>query len=71
MDLPSHALPEGAVDELMACDPPLAGELRRNDARREMRAVRRLHAHLCSGQSGPDQLRDLLRIHGRQFSGYH
>jgi arabinose-5-phosphate isomerase len=63
MDFPSHALAQGAIHELMAGEPTLAGELACDDARSEVGVVVRLHEYLGTGQPGTDQLGDLFGIH--------
>ena len=64
MDLPSDALPQGAVHELVAREAPQPRELARDDARREVGAVVRFHLHLRAGKTGPDEARDFFRVHG-------
>src|SRR5579883_229760 len=49
VDLSSHALAEGLIDELMAGDAALAGELLGHDARLKMGVVVRLHLNVGSG----------------------
>ncbi len=63
MYLASHALTEGPVDELMAGDAALAGELLGHDTRLEVSVVVRLYPNIGSGQAGADQPRNLLWAH--------
>ena len=64
MNLPAHALTQGAVHELVAGDASLARELARDHARGEVGIVVRLHPHLGAGQSGAYELGDLFGTHG-------
>jgi arabinose-5-phosphate isomerase len=63
VDLPTHALTEGLIDELMTGDAALAGELLGHDARLEVSVIVRLHPDIGSGQAGADQPRNLLWAH--------
>jgi len=63
MDLTAHALSEGLVNQLVARDAALAGELLGDDPRLEMRVVVRLYPYVGSGQTGADQPRNLLWAH--------
>jgi len=63
VDLTSHALAEGPIDQLMAGDAALAGELLGHDARLEVGVVVRLYPNIGSGQAGADQPRNLLWAH--------
>ena len=63
MDFPAHALSEGLVDQLVAGDAPLPGELLGHDARLKVSVVIRLYPDIGSGQAGADQPRNLLRGH--------
>lgn len=63
MNLAPHALPEGAVDQLMTGERPLAGEFGRHDQRREMGVVVRGDLHLGSREAAAYQGFDLGRIH--------
>jgi len=68
VDLISHARPQRFVYELVAGEAALARKFRRNDARGEVSVVIRFDSDIGSGQAGADQLCDLFRVHGQQFT---
>ena len=68
MDLIAHARPKSFVYELVAREAALAHKFWRNYARGEVCVVIRLDSDISSGQARPDELCDLFRVHGRQFT---
>src|SRR6516162_1846979 len=64
VDLPSHALPERAVHELMAREAAQLRELARHDARGEVGAIVRIDLHLRTGQPGTDETCNFVGVHG-------
>src|SRR5215813_3369258 len=68
VDLASHGCAQCAVDKLVTREAALAGEFRRHHARGEVGVVVRLHVHLCAGQAGADEARDVVWVHGRDIT---
>ena len=68
MDLISHARSKRFVYELVARQAALARKFGRNDARGEVSVVIRFDSDIRSGQTRPDELCDLFRVHGQQFT---
>ena len=64
MNLPPHPLPQGAVHELVAREAAQLRKLARDDPRREVGTVVRLHLHLRTGKTGPDEARNFFWVHG-------
>ena len=67
MNLPSHALTERFVDELVTGKTALAGKFTRHHARGEVRVVVRFDLHLRLGEGGADELSNLFRIHAAGY----
>src|SRR5262245_42075000 len=71
VDFATHELAQGLVDELVAGDRTLAGELRADDARGEMDVVVRAHFDTGAGQSPADEGGDLVGSHGESVRNLH
>ena len=69
MDLPSHALTQGPVNELVTRETALSRELLRHDTRGEVGVVVRFDPDVGAGQAGTNELSDLFRIHGAAVYG--
>lgn len=64
----AHARSQRFVHELVARERALARKFGRNHARGEVCVVIRLDSDVGSGQARPDELCDLFRVHGQQFT---